>query len=178
MSAKLVYFDSTDLHWLPDVGYSYTPIGEDIGVNTPGKANPWNALFGSLIYPIGEGVYTVHGHKRHQEVKSHLEKLLDKEPNTFWFVVMDNASAHTTPMLNEFWEKHKDNIERVPLPTYSPNLNLIERLWKFMRGQVTKNQFYNSLQELSETVVNWLKKLPFESFCSLMSINEDELVFV
>jgi GGDEF domain-containing protein len=34
-------------------------------------------------------------------------------------------------------------LEMVFLPTYSPHLNLIERLWCLMRKYVTKNQFYS-----------------------------------
>ena len=69
-------------------------------------------------------------------------------------------------------------LTSVPLPTYSPHLNLIERLWKLMRGQMTRNQFYLSLKVLCEAIVEWLEKLPFAQFCSLMGIDENELVFL
>jgi len=69
--AKLVYFDSTDLHLCPEVGHTYQPSGEQLKVETPGKDNPWYALFGSLVYPSGEGLYTIHQLKRHQEVQAH-----------------------------------------------------------------------------------------------------------
>lgn len=170
--AYLVFFDSTDLHWCPDVGPGYGAQGIQIKVGSPGYQNPWYALFGSLIFPSGEGLYTIHQHKRHQEVATHLQMLIDRDPEAFWFVVLDNASAHTTPQLEPFWHKNKDRLEPVFLPSYSPNLNLIERLWHFMRSQVTKNQFYDSLTTLAETVVNWLNKLPFSRFCSLMGLDE------
>jgi len=173
-----VFFDSTDLHWLPDIGNGYAPKGEQIKVDSPGKENPWYALFGSLSYPTGEGLYTIHERKRHQEVKAHLELLLQRDPDGFWFVVLDNASAHTTEMLYSFREQYKQSMECVFLPTYSPHLNLIETLWRVMRGQVTRNQFYQSLIAQCEAVVYWLTRLPFAQFCSLMGINEDDLVFV
>lgn len=133
---------------------------------------------GSLSYPTGEGSYTIHERKRHQEVKAHLEFLLQSDPDGFWFVVMDNASAHTTEMLYSFREQHKQSMEFVFLPTYSPHLNLIETLWRVMRGQVTRNQFYQSLIAQCEAVADWLTRLPFAQFCSLMGINEDDLVFI
>ncbi len=176
--AHLVFFDSTDLHWCPDTGNGYAPIGEQIKVDSPGLENPWCALFGSLIYPTGEGLYTIHERKRNQEVSAHLELLVEGDPEAFWFVVMDNASAHTTPMLDSFWEQYKGTIEPVFLPTYSPHLNLIERLWRLMRGQMTKNHFYEDLKVLCEAVVDWLTKLPFSQFCSLIGIDESTLIFV
>ena len=63
-------------------------------------------------------------------------------------------------------------------PTYSPHLNLIERLWRVMRGQMTRDQFSQILKELAEAVVEWLEKLPFSKFCSLMGIDEAQLIFV
>lgn len=173
-----MFFDSTDLHWCPDVGFSYVLQGHQVKVDSPGKDNPWYALFGSLVYPDGTGLYTIHERKRHQEVRAHLQLLIDSEPDTFWFVVMDNASAHTTPKLDEFWEQHTDRVCPVPLPTYSPHLNLIERLWRVMRGHMTRNQFYQSLKELAKAIVEWLETLPLSRFCSLMGIDEAQLVFV
>jgi hypothetical protein len=173
--AYLVYFDSTDLHWCPDVGNSYVPCGDQPKVESPGKENPWRALFGSLIYPTGEGVYTIHERKRHQEVMAHLLHLMDYDPNGFYFVILDNASAHTPPLLDDFWKEHSERIEPVFLPTYSPHLSLIERLWGFMRGQMTRNHFYQTIEVLCQAVVGWLERLPFSSFCSLMGIDESTL---
>ena len=169
--------DSTDLHWCPGIGNGYAPTGEQIKVDSPGKEDPWCALFGSLIYPTGEGVYTIHERKRHQEVAAHLKLLIERDPAAFWFIVIDNAPAHTTIMLEDLLSPYQDRTELVFLPTYSPHLNLIERLWRLMRGQMTKNQFYPSLKALCEAVVDWLDKLPFSKFCSLLGIDESTLVF-
>ena len=168
--AKLVYFDSTDLHLCPEVGHTYQAQAQQRKVETPGLYNPWVALFGSLAYPSGEGLYTIHHRKRHQEVQAHLQRLIETEPDTFWFVVLDNASAHTTPALDQFLHDHRHRLEPVFLPTYSPNLNLIERLWKLMRAQVTNNQAFVDLPALSQAVVDWFEKLSFAQFCSLMGV--------
>lgn len=173
----LSFFDATDLHWLPDVGNGYAPKGEQIKVDSPGKENPWYALLGSLLYPAGEGLYTIHERKRHEEVQAHLELLIQRDPDAFWFVVLDNASAHTTEMLYGFREQYRHCMEFVFQPTYSPHLNLIEKLWWLMRKHVTKNQFYPYLIAQCEAVVQWLEKLPFSQFCSLMGIDENELMF-
>jgi len=175
---KLAFFDVTDLHWCPDVGNGYAPEGEQIKVDSPGCENPWCALLGSLIYPIGEGLYTIHERKRHEEIQAHVELLIQQDPEVFWFVVLDNAPAHTTDKLDAFLEQYKRNMEFVFLPTYSPHLNLIDRLWRVMRGQVTRNQFYQNLIAQCEAVVDWLTKLPFSQFCSIMGINESDLDFV
>lgn len=49
--AYLVYFDSTDLHWCPDIVGVYQALWQQIKVRSPGFDNPWLALFGSLLFP-------------------------------------------------------------------------------------------------------------------------------
>jgi transposase len=176
--AKLAFLDSTDLHWCPDIGASYVPAGQQQKVDTPGLDNPWYALFGSLFLPSGEGLYTIHERKRAAEFLHHLQLVIDFDPDVFWFVVLDNASAHTTAAVEAFAEQHQDRLELVYLPTYSPHLNLIERLWRFMRGQITRNHFCQSLDALAVAAVKWLTNLSFAQFCSLMSIDENQLTFV
>ena len=103
---------------------------------------------------------------------THLQQLVDIEPETFWFVILDNASAHTTPALDPFLQDNRQQLELVFLPTYSPNLNLIEKLWKMMRAQVTNNQPFADLSALSEAVVEWFEKLSFSQFCSVMGVSD------
>jgi transposase len=176
--ATLVFLDSTDLHWCPDLGPTYAPIGQQVKVDTPGLENPWLALFGSLHFPSGEGLYTIHHRKRAADLLEHLQLLIDLEPEHFWFVVLDNASAHTTTAIETFAADHRQRIELVYLPTYSPHLNHIERLWRLMRSQVTRNRFHASLLAVAEAAVHWLDTLPFAQFCSLMAIDERQLAFV
>lgn len=174
----LVYFDAADLNWCPGVGATYTACGTQVKVDSPGKSNPWYALLGSLIYPSGDGHYTIHNHKRSDEFIVHLQGLIDRDPHGFWFVILDNASAHKSPAVKTFLADNQDRLELVFLPTYSPHLNLIERLWRVMRHQVTRNVFFESLDALAEAVTVWLEKLPFNQFCSVMGVDENQLQFV
>lgn len=176
--AYLAYFDAADLHWCPDVGAIYNTRGQQVKVDSPGKNNPWYALFGSLIYPSGDGHYTIHERKRSDDVVAHLQGLIDRDPDGFWFVILDNATAHHAPQIKAFLDAHQHRIELVYLPTYSPHLNLIERLWRFMRHQVTRNRFFESLDDLAKAVQVWLERLSFDHFCSIMGVDENALQFV
>ena len=58
--------------------------------------------------------------KRNEEVQQHLEHLLEMFPNELCFVVWDNSSGHTTPMLWPFSLGQQEYLamvdyERVPL---------------------------------------------------------------
>jgi transposase len=166
---RLFFFDEANVSWCPQSGRIYRLAGQAAKVETPGQ-NHTDYLLGSLEYPSGEGLYEIYPHKTHHEVQAHWQHLLEMYPHDFLFVVRDNASSHVTPELDAFLLKHKHCFCVVPLPTYSPNLNLIERLWHYMRDQLTRSHFYPTFKELCEALVKWFQTLPFERFQSLMGI--------
>jgi|GEM_PF-2161943 len=55
------------------------------------------------------------------------------------FVILDNAAYHRHPELKEFFENSR--IFPWFLPPYCPNLNLIERFWKFAKKHLVVNTF-------------------------------------
>jgi hypothetical protein len=166
---RLFFFDEANVSWCPQSGRVYRLAGHEAKVDTPGQ-NHTAYLLGSLEYPSGEGLYEIYAHKTHLEVQAHWQHLIEMYPDDFLFVVRDNASSHVTPELDEFLLKHKHCFCVVPLPTYSPNLNRIERLWHYMRDQMTRSHFYSTFKELCEALVRWFQTLPFERFQSLMGI--------
>ncbi|MEI8129134.1 MAG: transposase [bacterium] len=43
------------------------------------------------------------------------------------------------------------------LPPYSPNLNLIERIWKFFKKKITKNNYHPTFEDFYQAVDNFFK---------------------
>jgi transposase len=66
------------------------------------------------------------------------------------YIICDNAGYYKTEDLRL---KVKElNIELVFLPPYSPNLNIIERLWKFFRKKVMYNKYYEKFSDFRNAV--------------------------
>jgi len=66
------------------------------------------------------------------------------------------------------------NIRLQFLPSYSPNLNLIERLWKFIKRNVLYGRHYNSFAEFCKAIDGCLEKIPTqhrERVATLMTHN-------
>ncbi len=63
-------------------------------------------------------------------------------------VIGDNARYYKAKLVSAYLENSR--IEFVSLPPYCPNLNLIERLWKFLKRQVLHNQYYESFEEFKD----------------------------
>ena len=69
-----------------------------------------------------------------------MKQLLEHYANSAICLVMDNARYQRCKLVMEFAKEH--NIELLFLPPYSPNLNLIERLWKFVKKKCLYNKYY------------------------------------
>jgi transposase len=87
-----------------------------------------------------------------------LEKLREKHPDTEKFLVyLDNARYYSKPCVKEWLAAHRE-FRLVPLPAYSPNLNLIERLWKFLRKKAL-NRWHRTFEEMQSAVAGVLDHL-------------------
>ncbi len=167
--ARLFFFDEANVSWCPKTGRVYRQQGSEYKVNTPGK-NQRKYLIGSLEYPSGAGLSEIYANKTHHQIKTHWQNLMEMYPDELLFIVRDNASSHTTAKLDDFLIHHKERLRLVPTPTYSPHLNLIERLWHLMQDQINRSYFFKSFTELCEAVIGWLERLPFSRFQSLIEI--------
>lgn len=72
-------------------------------------------------------------------------------------VYCDSAGYYVSKQVSD-WVADKP-IELHFLPTYSPNLNPIERLWKFMRGQVIDSIYYPTFAEFRVRIMAFLGEL-------------------
>ena len=77
-----------------------------------------------------------------------LEKLRKEYPDEFIYVILDNAAYQKCKKVKHCAESF--NINLVFLPPYSPNLNLIERLWKFLR----KKSWQTNITALFQSFIN------------------------
>ena len=67
------------------------------------------------------------------------------------FAIADQAPYYKNAAVKTYLETSR--IELIQLPTYSPNLNLIERLWKLMRRDVINNHYYEKFKDFKAAIV-------------------------
>ena len=65
-------------------------------------------------------------------------------------VVLDNARYQKCKVV--FALTQALNIELLYLPSYSPHLNLIERLWKFVRNQCLYSRYYANFDDFKNAI--------------------------
>lgn len=101
-----------------------------------------------------------------------LYKLREKHPSAAITVVLDNARYQACERYR-FLAKALD-IDLLFLPAYSPNLNLIERVWKWVKKQCLYNKYYEKIRDFQNAVIGCMKgleeRLP-ESLKSMLTQN-------
>lgn len=91
-------------------------------------------------------------------IKASLTEIRKDYPNSKTiYIFLDNAKYSRNYDVYEHAEKL--NIELVFLPPYSPNLNLIERLWKFFKKQIRKNKYYDTFEEFKKAIFEFFQNI-------------------
>ena len=151
----LRYFDETGFCLEPYIPYAWQEKGEQIQVDSQ-KSNRLNAV-GILNRRNDLEVYLFESSINSDVVIACLDKFSEKiEIETV--LVIDNASIHTS---NAFIDKQAEWKEKKLtiffLPTYSPQLNIIEILWRFIKYSWLEPDAYISWNSLVSAVENIFK---------------------
>ena len=81
-------------------------------------------------------------------------------------LVMDGAGWHKSKGL-----KVPSNIKVIFLPPYSPELNPVERLWKFIKDNTIKNRIFDDVESLADHISNFIRTLDNATTLSVCKVN-------
>ncbi len=157
---KLYYFDESGFCLVPSLPYAWQRKGETIGLPSDAHTKRINVL-GFLSREEG-GFFQSHEGRVDKNVvidvfEQFIKTLNDNQPI---YIVLDNASTHRSKLFKAAavkWGKSK-NIILVYLPPYSPELNLIEILWKMIKYYWLPMSAYCSFDTLKQELSNILNQ--------------------
>jgi transposase len=109
-------------------------------------------VYGAFNYRTGQSHYLVHPRKNAQQFHEFLWQLLEAHSEQRIVLVIDNASYHRTRQILNLLEDHADHAFVVWLPRYSPELNLIEGLWGYLKRSALNNYFFGDLASLEDAI--------------------------
>ncbi len=90
--------------------------------------------------------------------------MMSRHPGTKYFrIYLDNTRYQHATLLKEWIAQAKKDsgvtFDLRHLPAYSPNLNLIERLWKFLRKEALQ-RWHPTFEDMQQAVADVLDNLP------------------
>jgi transposase len=81
----------------------------------------------------------------------HVGRVYPREKHPKVVLVIDNAPWHRGQPIDEALRENP-HLEFKRLPSYSPQLNPIERLWKKLRRRATHNRLFDTLADLKSSL--------------------------
>lgn len=116
-------------------------------------------VYGALNHRTGQAHYLVHPRKNARQFEEFLRQLLEAHSERRVVLVLDNASYHRTRRILELLDAHADHVFVIWLPRYSPELNLIEGLWGYLKRSALNNYYYDDLRTLEKAIRQAFKNL-------------------
>ena len=153
---KIYFLDATHPQHnnMPFYGWIYKGSTKTIKANTGRKRLNLNGALN-----LGDMDITVLSEKTidTEAMKRLVLELERKQPKGIIYLLADNASYNHSYDFAGFLKIHK-RIEIKYIPSYSPNLNIIERLWRFFHEK-HRDKYFERFKEFEKAVLRFFKTI-------------------
>lgn len=154
----VLYQDETHIRDYQALHATWAPVGKQKKIPTMGH-HAKVSLFGAVNVQNGE-VFCMESSKCDAlSFLQFLQYVLHVHPDRHIVMVLDNARIHYAKLIQPFLKKQKNRLTLLFLPPYSPNLNLLERVWKWMKESVIVNRYHATQTDIRASVLSFLEHM-------------------
>jgi transposase len=147
----LLFEDEASFAQWGSLGYTWARRGQQPEVKTSGKRKGYK-VFGAIEYFSGRLFSQgIEGRFNSENYQAFLEMLM-AQTTQHLFLIHDGARYHTSASTQAFLAAHRARITAAPLPSYSPDYNPIEYLWKKTKQRATHNKYFKEFLTLTVSV--------------------------
>jgi transposase len=155
--ALLLFGDEASFAQWGSLAYTWAVRGKQPVVKTGGKRKGYK-VFGLIDYFTGRLFWRGHeGRFNAESYCAFLEKVLEQTMQPI-ILSQDGARYHTAGKTKEFFAKHAQRLWVEQLPSYSPDYNPIEHLWRNIKRQKTHNRYFPEFSDLTTAVESALSQ--------------------
>jgi transposase len=156
--AMLYFQDESSVSLVPVLGTTWSPIGETPKIKVTG--NHGSIAVSSAISPAGRMVFRIEkGKVNSKTFIDFLKQIIKNHPWRKIIVIVDNSPTHTAKTVENFIEENKNKIAIYYLPTYSPDLNPDEEVWKYLKNVKLKAHQARNKKEFKPLVLSKMKSI-------------------
>ena len=129
----------------------WQPRGETVEIPAPGS-NRKLPIYGALNYRTNHVSHRIGSGKNSRNFMAFLAQLAVEYHGKRCVLVLDNASYHTAVAVAQYLREMTDAFEVAWLAPYCPELNDIERIWKYVKGSAMANHDFGGVEDMREAV--------------------------
>lgn len=157
---RLIYLDEAHFHRDLDLGYTWSPTGQPAWrvSDCPPLRDRIN-WYGAYDFSQGQCFIWHDGACNGQNTIKFLHHLADwlGDVSCPVVIIWDGAPCHRAKMVQQAAASLGFLLK--PLPGYSPDLNPIEGLWKWMREEVTQGHCHASMSQLFDACTSFIARI-------------------
>jgi transposase len=147
----ILFEDEASFAQWGSLSYTWARRGQQPEVPTSGKRKGYK-VFGAIDYFSGRLFFQgIEGRFNSASYHAFLQMIL-AQTTEHLFLIHDGARYHTSASTQTFLAAHHDRITEHPLPSYSPDYNPIEYLWKKTKQRATHNKYFKEFAALTISV--------------------------
>jgi len=147
----ILFEDEASFAQWGSLSYTWARRGHQPEVPTSGKRKGYK-VFGAIEYFSGRLFYQgIEGRFNSESYQAFLQRIM-AQTSEHLFLIHDGARYHTSASTKAFLAAHSDRITLHPLPSYSPDYNPIEYLWKQTKQRATHNKYFKEFAALTVSV--------------------------
>jgi transposase len=147
----ILFEDEASFAQWGSLSYTWARRGQQPEVPTSGKRKGYK-VFGAIEYFSGRLFYQgIEGRFNSENYQTFLQMILDHTTEHL-FLIHDGARYHTSASTQAFLAAHSARITEHPLPSYSPDYNPIEYLWRNTKKRATHNKYFKEFAALTVSV--------------------------
>lgn len=151
LGAYIFFGDEASFPQWGSLSYTWARVGHTPMIKTSGKRKGYK-VFGLIEYSTGKFFSQAQEGRLTTAAYLHfLEDVLEKTDNHI-LLIQDGAKYHTSSEAKEFFNDNSDRLTVYQLPTYSPDYNPIEALWKKIKQNGTHLHYFPSFDALANKV--------------------------
>lgn len=153
--ALILFEDEASFPQWGSLSYTWARKGHTPTVKTSGKRKAYKT-FGAIEFFSGRLFYQgIEGRFNSETYQTFLLWVLAQTTEHI-FLIQDGARYHTSKAMQQFFAQHQDRLTVFQLPSYSPDYNPIEYLWRKTKRRATHNRYFEQFQHLTASVEDTL----------------------
>jgi transposase len=147
----ILFEDEASFAQWGSLSYTWARRGHQPEVPTSGKRKGYKG-FGAIEYFSGRLFSQgIEGRFNSETYQAFLQRIMEQTTEHL-FLIHDGARYHTSASTQAFLATHRERITEHPLPSYSPDYNPIEYLWKKTKQRATHNKYFQEFLALTVAV--------------------------
>jgi len=151
LGGLILFGDEASFAQWGSLSYTWARKGQQPTVKTSGKRKGYKT-FGLIDFLTGQFFYQgIQGRFNSDSYIAFITYVLEQTTAPI-FLIQDGARYHTAKKTKQFFAQHTDRLTVFQLPSYSPDYNPIEYLWRNVKKEATHLKYFPTFEGLITAV--------------------------